>query len=50
MDTARKALLSGESVLKSALEAGLSGPSRLYDLAVTLEAATPEKLPVAARD
>ena len=44
MDTARKALLSGESVLKSALEAGLSGPSRLYDLAVTLEAATPGEI------
>lgn len=37
-----KSLLSeGESVLDTSLEVGLSGPGRLHDLCVTLEAATP---------
>ena len=34
-------LRSGESVLDAALSAGLSGPGRLHDLCISLEAATP---------
>lgn len=37
----RPALRAGESVLGAALDAGLSGPGRLHDLCVTLDAATP---------
>src|SRR5581483_11545635 len=40
----RELLRQGESVLDSALEAGLSGPGRLHDLCVTLEAASPGEL------
>ena len=38
---AREALSEGRSVMEAALESGLSGPGRLHDLCVTLEAATP---------
>lgn len=38
---ARAALRNGSSVLDAALDRGLSGPGRLHDLCVTLEAATP---------
>ena len=38
---ARERLKSGESVLAAAHNAGLSGPGRLHDLCVSLEAATP---------
>jgi len=38
---ARERLRQSESVLASALDAGLSGPSRLHDLFVTFEAVTP---------
>lgn len=41
---AKTLLLQGETVLDSALAAGLSGPSRLHDLCVNLEAATPGEL------
>jgi AraC family transcriptional regulator of adaptative response/methylated-DNA-[protein]-cysteine methyltransferase len=41
---ARKLLEDGQSVLDSALEAGFSGPGRLHDLCVTLEAASPGEL------
>jgi len=41
---AREALRRGESVLDAAMEAGLSGPGRLHDLCVTLEAATPGEI------
>jgi AraC family transcriptional regulator of adaptative response/methylated-DNA-[protein]-cysteine methyltransferase len=37
----RKALLSGRSILETALDAGLSGPGRLHDLCLIMEAATP---------
>lgn len=37
----KNCLRNGQSVLDAALDAGLSGPSRLHDLCVTLEAATP---------
>ena len=40
-----KALLrDGETILDSALESGLSGPGRLHDLCVNLEAASPGEL------
>ena len=38
---AKKLLRDGESVLDAALDSGLSGPGRLHDLCVGLEAATP---------
>ena len=38
---ARRSLESGESVLGAALDAGLSGPSRLHDLFIAHEAVTP---------
>jgi AraC family transcriptional regulator of adaptative response/methylated-DNA-[protein]-cysteine methyltransferase len=38
---AKELLRAGASVLDSALESGLSGPGRLHDLCVTLEAASP---------
>ena len=38
---AQKLLREGESVLDAALESGLSGPGRLHDLCVNLEAASP---------
>jgi AraC family transcriptional regulator of adaptative response/methylated-DNA-[protein]-cysteine methyltransferase len=38
---AKRLLREGQSVLQSALEAGFSGPGRLHDLCVTLEAASP---------
>ena len=41
MAHARTLLSEGESVLGAALDAGLSGPSRLHDLCVSLEAASP---------
>jgi len=44
MAHAKQRLLSGDSVLASALHAGLSGPSRLHDLSITLEAASPGEL------
>lgn len=41
---ARKLLREGASVLDAALGAGLSGPGRLHDLCVTLEAASPGEI------
>ena len=41
---AREALESSRSVLDAAWEAGLSGPGRLHDLMVQLEAMTPGEL------
>lgn len=40
----KESLRQGESVLNSALDAGLSGPGRLHDLCVNLEAASPGEL------
>ena len=40
----KESLRHGASVLDSALEAGLSGPGRLHDLCVQLEAASPGEL------
>ena len=41
---ARARLHAGASVFDAALDAGLSGPGRLHDLCVTLEAASPGEL------
>jgi len=41
---ARALLREGETVLGAAYAAGLSGPGRLHDLAVSLEAATPGEI------
>ena len=40
----KKALRNGASVLDTALDAGLSGPGRLHDLCVSLEAETPGEM------
>lgn len=41
IDRAKVALSAGRSVLEASWESGLSGPGRLHDLFVTLEAVTP---------
>ena len=41
LEHARSLLQKGDSVLDAALRTGLSGPGRLHDLCVTLEAASP---------
>src|SRR4051812_13646983 len=41
LQRAKADLLKGETVLRSALDAGLSGPSRLHDLFLKVEAMTP---------
>jgi AraC family transcriptional regulator of adaptative response/methylated-DNA-[protein]-cysteine methyltransferase len=41
---AKELLRRGNNVLDAALDAGLSGPSRLHDLCVSLEAASPGEL------
>ena len=40
----KQLLLEGRNVFDSALDAGLSGPGRLHDLCVTLEAASPGEM------
>jgi len=44
LSCAKERLLAGNSVLESALEAGLSGPGRLHDLCIKLESATPGEI------
>ena len=44
MAHARDLLSGGESVLHASLDAGLSGPGRLHDLSIKLEAASPGEL------
>ena len=46
LEAARSSLVGDESVLQAALDAGLSGPGRLHDLFVTLEAVTPGRIQV----
>ncbi|MEM9025551.1 MAG: methylated-DNA--[protein]-cysteine S-methyltransferase [Verrucomicrobiota bacterium] len=41
LSDAKERLRNGSSVLDSSLDSGLSGPGRLHDLFVTIEAATP---------
>jgi len=47
---ARQLLEAGESVLDASLETGLSGPGRLHDLCVGLEAASPGEIKAAGAD
>ena len=49
LDHAREALMDARSVLDTALDTGLSGPGRLHDLLVTLEAATPGEVGAGGR-
>ncbi len=49
LSDAKDALLRGSSVLDAALDVGLSGPGRLHDLCVTLEAATPGEIKARGR-
>ncbi len=44
LEHARRRLREGASVLETALEGGLSGPSRLHDLCLSLEAASPGEI------
>ena len=44
LSDAQQRLLAGESVLLAAIDSGLSGPSRLHDLCVNLEAASPGEI------
>lgn len=48
-DHAREALLDSSPVLDTALDVGLSGPGRLHDLFVTLEAVTPGEVGAGGR-
>jgi len=41
LEHAKSELAAGESVLNASLDAGLSGPSRLHDLSLKIEAMTP---------
>jgi AraC family transcriptional regulator of adaptative response/methylated-DNA-[protein]-cysteine methyltransferase len=50
LDRAKQELAQGASVLDAALEAGLSGPSRLHDLCLKIEAMTPGDYASGARD
>lgn len=49
LEHAREVLRRGDSVLAAALESGLSGPGRLHDLCVTLEAVSPGELKAGGR-
>ncbi len=44
LEQAKQSLRTGKSILNAALEGGLSGPGRLHDLCVTLEAASPGEM------
>ena len=44
VEDAKRRLREGEPVLDAAIGAGLSGPGRLHDLCVTLEAASPGEI------
>jgi AraC family transcriptional regulator, regulatory protein of adaptative response / methylated-DNA-[protein]-cysteine methyltransferase len=46
----KRMLREGQSVLHAALDAGLSGPGRLHDLCVNLEAASPGELKLGGAD
>jgi AraC family transcriptional regulator of adaptative response/methylated-DNA-[protein]-cysteine methyltransferase len=49
LDHARAHLAAGAPVLEAALAAGLSGPSRLHDLAITIDAVTPGEMRTGGR-
>jgi AraC family transcriptional regulator of adaptative response/methylated-DNA-[protein]-cysteine methyltransferase len=44
LERAKRSLRAGDDVLAASLAAGLSGPGRLHDLCVAIEAATPGEL------
>src|SRR5205814_489991 len=44
LEHVKQLLLEGNNVLDAALDAGLSGPGRLHDLCVSLEAASPGEM------
>ena len=44
LEHVKRLLLDGHNVFDAALDAGLSGPGRLHDLCVTLEAASPGEM------
>src|SRR6266568_6813151 len=44
LEHVKKLLLDGSNIFDAALNAGLSGPGRLHDLCVTLEAASPGEM------
>jgi AraC family transcriptional regulator, regulatory protein of adaptative response / methylated-DNA-[protein]-cysteine methyltransferase len=44
LEHVKQLLRAGENVFDAAIDAGLSGPSRLHDLCVTLEAASPGEM------
>src|SRR2546430_7089957 len=44
LEHVKQLLLEGNNVFDTALDAGLSGPGRLHDLCVTLEAASPGEM------
>src|SRR3989449_2240402 len=44
LEHVKRLLLDGSNVFDAALDAGLSGPGRLHDLCVTLEAASPGEM------
>jgi AraC family transcriptional regulator of adaptative response/methylated-DNA-[protein]-cysteine methyltransferase len=44
LERVKESLRRGDSVLNAALDAGLSGPGRLHDLCVNLEAASPGEM------
>ena len=44
LEHVKKLLRDGDSVLSAALHAGLSGPGRIHDLCVTLDAASPGEM------
>src|SRR5260370_36775501 len=44
LEHVKQLLLDGHNVFDAALDAGLSGPGRLHDLCVTLEAASPGEM------
>ena len=44
LNHAKELLRKGESILDAALDAGLSGPGRLHDLCINLEAASPGEI------
>lgn len=50
LEYAKERLKESESILSTALDAGLSGPSRLHDLFVTFESITPGEFKASGRD
>lgn len=50
VEAAKRQLRSGQNVLDTSLDAGLSGPGRLHDLTVSLEAASPGEIKAGGRD